>query len=195
MTKKLLFFACFFLTTFYSFSQKFYPEITSERYTIAGSSRQGYSTLFDFEARTVRKGWWKFSKQFARPLNMKSYYQVTIPREMNNGNVDLILLSKSMKAGNYSKFFICLEDEQIAASDATALRKQVLQLLQQFKQTFYLERLEKELAKAEAKAARESKKADRTSGSGREKALQELTSLEMELDRIKAEIKLIYQAY
>lgn len=196
MIRKILFAFC---STVYSFgiiqAQEFYPEISSERYTIEGSSREGYSTRFAYSEKEVEKGWWKYSREFGRPLNMKSYYKVTIPSGENSGNIDLVLLSKTIDTNPNSKFFLSLDQSNVPKEKLSAFGSQVKNILQSFKQSFYLERLEDDLETLEKKAKKWGKKVDKARGGNKDKALTELDRLEEEIEAIKEGIREIYSTY
>ncbi|MEO1255432.1 MAG: hypothetical protein AAFY41_11190, partial [Bacteroidota bacterium] len=115
-----------------TFAQKRYDTSTSEaKITLEGKDLVGYETTFDFAREEVRKGWWKYAKAFGNPLNMKSYYKVTIPSETNEGNVDLEVYTQSIagESGGTS-FFLGLENEKY--------QQQALALIADFKKKFYI---------------------------------------------------------
>lgn len=185
--------------TFFSLSQSvcqsFDPTINATSWTIDGEVRPGYSTDFDFSAKDVEKGWWRFSRSFGRPLNMKTYYRVTIPSETNRGNVDLELLARVVPGKQGSTFFLTINDKQIPKSKQNDYLGQVKTILQDFKMSFYLSCLEDLLKKEEKKAKKLSKKVDRADDNGKEKMLNALTAQETKLEELREKVKRIYKAY
>lgn len=193
MTSRILF---LFLVFFYlqvGHAQVFSPEIKKERLTIEGKARDGFLTSFDFPQKDVERGWWSYSRNFGRPLNMKGYYQVTIPSVVNSGNVDLELFSRTLGSKSGSRFFLALNHDKVPKEKIADYDGQVKTILQDFKQNYYIEQLEDRLESVEKKAKKVSKKVMK--GKGKEKALIELTHYEKEIESIKARLLEVYGAY
>lgn len=121
-----------------TFAQKKYDaDVTSPKITLEGKTLIGYATQFDFSREEVRKGWWKYAREFGSPLNMKTYYKVTIPSEGTNGNVDLELYSQTSDDVQGVSFFLGLESD--------TYRDQALTMLRDFKKKFYISSLIEEI--------------------------------------------------
>lgn len=176
-------------------AQQFTPNIYEETLTVAGAARAGYITDFPFSAKEIEKEWWRFAKEFGRPLNMRSYYETTIPSEINSGTVDVILLSKTLRKGSGSQFFLSLKADKLPKDKKDEYFNQVKQIIQNFKQSIYLDKLETGLAKLETKAARASKRVEKADGRQRAKRIGELEQLREEIQEYKSLIKSIYTAY
>lgn len=99
---------------------------------------EGFSTPFDFERAEVRKGWWKYSRQFGKPLDMRAYYQVEIPSDLNDGNVDIIVYTQTRDTKGSCGFFLGIA--------TTAFKDQSLQLISGFKKAFYIDHYLNELS-------------------------------------------------
>lgn len=165
----------------------FDPTISEERMTIEGVARKGFSTRFDHPANMVEKSWWRYSRNFGRPLNMKSYYQVTIPSSENSGTVDIVLYSKALSSKSGSKFFLTIQDDHVPADRKPIYMDQVELILQDFKKHFYISLLEEELEAAEKRAKKLSKAVDKG-----EKDMKALMQEEQKLDALREELKAIY---
>jgi|GEM_PF-1304124 len=195
MTERILLIFFVFFMSYCGWSQDFSAQINPDKLTIDGKARDGISTSFDFPAKEVERGWWRYSREFGRPLNMRGYYKVTVPSEVNSGNVDIILLSKTLGSKTGCKFFVALDQENVPKTKVAAYNAQIKTILQDFKKAYYIEELGEILGKAEKKAATASKKVSKSNGNGKEKALHELTSYQKQIETIKSQLKIIYQAY
>lgn len=190
----LLQFLIFFQTTLLV-AQSFDQKVDEVKMTIEGKVREGYKTNFDFPAKTIERAWWSYCRDFGRPLNMKGYYRVTIPKEVNNSDValDLLSISSAVKIG--SSFFLALDDTSLPQSKVSTYERQVLGILQRFKQTVYINELNEKLESLEKDAARASKKIRKREGSAKTKALQDLADLEQSMREVREKIEHIYKAY
>jgi len=195
MTGRILFGFLTFFFCEYTVAQKFSPQIQKDKITVASKTRLGYSTSFDESAKTMERAWWSYSRQFGRPLNMRGYYKVTVPATLNEGTVDLELFSKAMSNKTGSRFYLSLNTEDLPSSKVTAYNSEVKKILQSFKRSYYINLLEENIEKEEKKAIREGKKAEKSRGRSREKALQELADLDQSLENLKTDLKSVYQAY
>ncbi|MEP1095045.1 MAG: hypothetical protein ABJG78_08030, partial [Cyclobacteriaceae bacterium] len=72
----------------------------------------GFGSEFDFTRDEVRKGWWKYARQFGNPLDMRTYYEVTIPAAASDGNVDLLVFAQTIEEGGKTLFKIGLKEEK-----------------------------------------------------------------------------------
>lgn len=195
MIKRILFYFLILFSSGSMYAQDFYPEISNERYTIEGTSRQGFSSIFAYSIKDLEKGWWKYSRQFGHPLNMKDYYKVSVPSDSRSERVAIVLLSKTIKSNQGSKFFLTFEREGLPKEKLAGFNEQVNTILENFKQTFYLERITELLEKQELKTKKWSKKVDKARGGNKKRALDELKLLESEIDQLKMTIKEVYEAY
>ena len=194
MSRRIL----FFYVTFFAinaYAQDFDSRIDQTKLTIDGLAREGYITRFDISAKKLEKAWWYYSRDFRRPLNMKGYYQVTIPSHLNSGNVDLVLLSKSLANKKGSSFFLTLDEKGIPKEKTNAYLSQVKVILQTFKVNYFVGELEEQLQSLEKRAAVISKRVAKSSGSSKQKHLTELQKLESEIEAIKDSIAEINNAY
>ncbi|REE00482.1 hypothetical protein [Marinoscillum furvescens] len=176
-------------------AQQFTPNIYEETLTLAGQSRKGYITDFPFGAKEIAKEWWRFSKDFGRPLNMRSYYEITIPSDIHQGTVEITLYSKTLRKGSGSQFFLTLKTEKIPKQKHADYMSQVKQVMQNFKQTVYLQKLEAGLEKLEKKAAKASKRVEKSEGRLRTRRVGELEKLREDIQEYRSLIKNIYTAY
>ncbi|MFY0607946.1 MAG: hypothetical protein JXR10_14605 [Cyclobacteriaceae bacterium] len=163
--------------------------------TIEGKSRKAYSTAFDASAKTVERGWWKYSSQFGRAINMRGYYTIVIPAEMNGGTADLELFSRALSNKMGSRFYLALNTKDVPADKVSSYNTEVKRILQNFKRSYYINWIETKLEKEEKKAIRAGKKASKAKGKSREKALQELAALDESTAKMKADLLEVYQAY
>lgn len=175
--------------------QDFDPAIDRTKMTIESIARDGYRTDFGFSAKKVEKGWWSFCREFGRPINMKGYYRVNIPSDVNSGTVSINLLSITSATKTGSSFFLALDHEGVPQKKIAGYDRQVLDILQKFKQSLYINDLNKTLENLEKQAARVSKKAHKGRGKSRERAIDELVDLEQKLKKTKNRIELVYGAY
>lgn len=163
-----------------AFSQKkFDLHFQEKRETINGKSIIGYSTTFDFLRSEVRRGWWKFSKKFGSPLDMRTYYELKIPAELNDGNIDLIIYSVSTEDGYDTQFFL-----GVASSN---FRDQVASILHDFKKSFYLDYYLDELKSKENHASYLSNRYDKEI-ENREEVLNLIFENQREINNTKNEI-------
>lgn len=157
--------------------------------TVEGKSLDAFSTSFNYSAKEIEKEWWKYCRNFGRPVNMRTYYRVIVPSETNTGNVDLMLLARATPQQNGSVFYLGIDTEKIPAAKQATYQRQVRSVIGDFKKGFYLESLQDQLEREEKKAKKLSKQVDR----GKDRALQELIRQEQLLENIRQKIKEIYQ--
>ena len=79
---------------------------------LEGKTLKGFRTTFDFSTEKIRRDWWKYTKGFARPVNMKSYYRVEVPSEATDGNVDILIYTQTTEENGTTLFKIGLEEER-----------------------------------------------------------------------------------
>lgn len=189
-----LVFLVFFYGTAVS-SQDFSLSISDAKVTIDGKARAGFMVDFDYSVKDTEKGWWRYSRSFGRPLNMRGYYQVTIPSGVNSGNVDITLLSKTFATKKGARFFLALDEEGLPADKVKNYQQQVKVILKDFKKSYYITQLEERLEDVEKKAKKASKRVARAKSPAKEaEELTQLKSIQEELSSIKNQLKHIYAA-
>ncbi|SNS53504.1 hypothetical protein SAMN05421640_0562 [Ekhidna lutea] len=167
------------------FAQKTYnTEIKSARLNLEGKSLSGYSTQFDFDREDVRKGWWEYAREFGSPLNMKTYYKITIPSETTDGNVDLEIFTQTTEIKGGSSFFLGVANKKYD--------EQAKSMILDFKKNIYIDyyielitfRIDKsdDLGKQYRDEELERKRAE---------ILKQINQLEEEVEWLKNKIKTI----
>ena len=169
----------------FTFAQKKYSaKANSSQLSLEGKALVGYSTSFDFAREDVRKGWWKYARTFGSPLNMKTYYKVTIPSERTDGNVDLEIYTQTTDGQGGTVFFLGLESKKY--------KDQARTMILDFKKKFYINDL---LAQIEDNADKSNKLSSEYRNSVIEsrqtELLQQIAALEQENQKLKDEIKKI----
>ncbi|WP_421873955.1 hypothetical protein [Marinoscillum sp.] len=195
MTSRILFFSTLFFLCLTGWSQAFDPRIEETTLAVGGSNRKGYLTRFDVSAKKLEKAWWRYCREFGRPLNMKGYYQVTIPSELNSGNVNLNLLSKSMANKNGSAFFLTLDKSGVPESKQDSYYQQVKLIMQSFKVSFAVDQLEEKLEDLEKDAKKTSKKVAKSDGASRKRYLTQLRTIEAQISTVKDQLMQVNNAY
>ena len=195
MTKRILFFYVLFFIGWLSYSQEFDPRIEKSTLTINHKAREGYQSRFDISAKKLERAWWGYSREFGRPLNMKGYYQVTIPSHLNSGNVDLVLLSKSLANKKGCTFFLTIDEQGIPKDKKSAYLNQVKVILQTFKVNYFVSELSEKLEDLEDRAATVSKRVAKSSGNSKQKHINQMQKLEEEIELIKHQLTEVNDAY
>jgi hypothetical protein len=170
------------------FAQKFENSISTSKFSIADKSFPAFKTYFDYKPSSIEKSWWKYSRQFGKPLNMRKYYQVTIPREMEGSVVEIILYSKPISSNDGSSFSLAIDDQNLPANKKEEYLAQLKLILMEFKRYFYLEKYEQQLSKVTKLAEKNGTLASKLEGAPKEDLLEELQILSREVDRIKIKI-------
>ena len=194
MTSRILFFSLLFFLGFVTHAQ-FDSRIDETSLAISGENQKGFLTRFNITAKQLEKAWWRYCREFGRPLNMKGYYKVTIPSELNSGNVNLNLLSKSMASKTGSTFFLALDRDGVPAGKVSAYHNQVKQILQSFKVSFATEQLEEKLEDLEKDAKKTSKRVAKSSGNAKDRHLQDLMKIEDKIEVVKKQLATVNSAY
>ena len=164
--------------------KKFDIETIKSETTLEGKELTGYLSAFDFDRESVRKGWWKYSRDFGLPLNMKEYYKVTIPANITDGNVDLVIYSQTEVVQDGVNFFLGLEDDKYD--------KQAYNLLVDFKKSFYISRLIQKIADKEVQAKKLGNAYnDAFLDSERKNILDNLLRVKSEIEELKEDIRVI----
>lgn len=164
-------------------SQKTYTgEFEKTSFVIEGKTLDGYKSSFDFSREQVRKGWWKYSREFGSPVDMRKYYKVVIPSASNDGNVDLMIYAVSTEVGNDCSFFLGVENKQYD--------KQVAKLSKDFKKHFYIEYYLSHIQKKQEEAKQLSDEYDGKKGRRKKQLiLDSLNEKRAEIDQLKEVIK------
>ncbi|MEO9483262.1 MAG: hypothetical protein ABJG47_07450 [Ekhidna sp.] len=168
-----------------TFAQKKYSsKATSSQLSLEGKSLTGYVTSFDFAWEDVRKGWWKYAREFGNPLNMKTYYKVTIPSERTDGNVDLVVYTQTSDGKGGADFFLGLSNE--------TYKEQAHSMLLDFKKKFYIEALLNQIEKNQEKSEKiGGEYRDAVTDSRKQELIKEIAALERTNRKLKDRIKKI----
>ena len=142
----------------------------------------GYVTDFDFSREQLRRGWWEYSRKFGSPINMKTYYKVKIPSDYTDGDVDLLIYTKTEAADQGVTFFLGVAE--------TEFREQAKNLLIDFKRDFYIKSLIRKVESKQKEAIQlsESYHANPVFDE-RTKILSRLLEMEKSIETLKEEIK------
>ncbi|MEQ8881936.1 MAG: hypothetical protein RLQ12_20010 [Cyclobacteriaceae bacterium] len=184
MVSKILFYFLLIISFTQVVSQVYSPEIEPTNLTIESNVYPGFKTFLDFDSKDVRKGWWKFSREFGKPVNMRRYYETTLVHE-EMMNVKVITRSVKFKEGTL--FYLTLKNDEMPKDQEQKYLKQVKTLLFEFKQEYYRSFLEDELKSLEKQAVQVTKKLDKVSGDAT-KENQYFNSL-MEVNTAMDEVK------
>ena len=164
--------------------KKYSSEATSSQLTLEGKALIGYTTSFDFAREDVRKGWWRFAREFGSPLNMKTYYKVTIPSEQTDGNVDLEVFTQTTDGQGGTVFFLGLENK--------TYKDQALVMLRDFKKTFYINSLLEKIKSNQAKSEKlSSAYRNEVLEEKQQKLLNQISELARENQQFRDQIKVI----
>lgn len=171
-----------------TFSQNNYGTKTeSTQLSLEGKTLRGYRTNFDYGWEEVRRGWWEYARKFGSPLNMKTYYKVTIPSETTDGNVDLEIFTQTTECKGGTDFFLGLENE--------TYKEQALALLIDFKKSFYINDLVEEIEEKQKLADDLGDEyREMVLESRKQKLLQKINQLEKEVEALKERIKEVERA-
>lgn len=162
--------------------KKFNAKFEKTSFVIESKTLSGYKTLFDFSREDVRKGWWKYSREFGSPLDMRKYYKVIIPAATNEGNVDLAIYAVSTEVGNDCSFFLGVENMQYVS--------QAAKLVKDFKKQFYIDFYLNQIEKKQEDAEDLSEEYDGKKGRRKKKLiLDALNEKRAEIDQLKGVIK------
>lgn len=179
---KYIFFSLFFfLLAKTSAQKKFNPGIEDIAFILDNKTLTGYSTVFDFRREEVRRGWWKYARQFSHPLNMRTFYQMKIPSEVNEGNVDLFIFTQIVDEGGATIFKIGQEDGKYLS--------QVRHMLREFKRNFYIAHYLDELALLALEAELLSNEYERAPESHKEELLGKMQKRQDKTEEIWINIK------
>jgi hypothetical protein len=171
-------------------AQQIQSDIVSASATIDGQKVDGFKTELPFGYRKVRFSFWKYVKQFGKPNNMRSHYEVIIPSFINGSEVDLSFYGVLNERNEKTIVFFALNPKGLNAADQERLSKQVRQLVIEFKVDFYkrhygdkIEDIEKRLKKLSRKYRRLVKKEKRPDR--QKEMLAEMVQLQAELQDSK----------
>lgn len=170
---------------FTGYGQKKYDtNVTAGQLTLEGKSINGYTTTFDFSREDVRKGWWKYAREFGSPLNMKTYYKVTVPSETNEGNVDLVIFTQTTAGEGGTRFFLGLESKQY--------NEQAKAMIADFKKRFYINDLVDQIEVKQKEADRLSDEYRNTIlKKNQQEILKKIADIENEVEQLKSLLKSI----
>ena len=173
MVSKILFYFLLIISFTQVVSQVYSPE---------------FKTFLDFDSKDVRKGWWKFSREFGKPVNMRRYYETTLVHE-EMMNVKVITRSVKFKEGTL--FYLTLKNDEMPKDQEQKYLKQVKTLLFEFKQEYYRSFLEDELKSLEKQAVQVTKKLDKVSGDATKENqyFDSLMEVNTAMDEVKERVK------
>jgi len=121
-------------------------------------------------------------KQNGSPLDMRTYYQVKIPSETNDGNVDLTIYSQTVEEGGKIIFKIGLEEKKY--------KVQVEELIKIFKKNLYIQFYLAELKLCELEAESiASEYASAVLDSKKDELLNVLTVKREVVEKLKEEVR------
>ncbi len=168
-----------------SFSQKKYvPKATAAQLSLEGKALKGYTTNFDFGWEEVRRGWWEYARAFGAPLNMKTYYKVTVPSQVNDGNVDIEIFTQTTDGNGGSDFFLGVENEKY--------NEQALAMILDFKKEFYINHMVEQIEKKQEKADDLCDEyRDAVLETRKQELLSQITAIEQEIEGLRQRIKTI----
>lgn len=166
-----------------SFAQKNYDNNTKAiSQSLEGKQLSGYVTEFDFDRETVRRGWWSYAREFGTPLDMRTYYKVTVPADNTDGNVDLEIFTQSVGEGKSVSFFLGVENKKY--------REQAELMLLDFKKMFYIQDLLTSIESKQEEADSLGKRyKQEDSKKERQQILKQVKGLELEIEKLKSWIK------
>ncbi|WP_424962923.1 hypothetical protein [Ekhidna sp.] len=175
----------FLFTMLVSFSQKKYvPKATAAQLSLEGKALKGYTTNFDFGWEEVRRGWWEYARAFGAPLNMKTYYKVTVPSQVNDGNVDIEIFTQTTDGNGGSDFFLGVENEKY--------NEQALAMILDFKKEFYINHMVEQIEKKQEKADDLCDEyRDAVLETRKQELLSQITAIEQEIEGLRQRIKTI----
>ncbi|MEQ9217705.1 MAG: hypothetical protein RLO17_06670 [Cyclobacteriaceae bacterium] len=188
MVSKILFYFLLIISFTQVVSQVYSPEIEPTNLTIESNVYPGFKTFLDFDSKDVRKGWWKFSREFGKPVNMRRYYETTLVHE-EMMNVKVITRSVKFKEGTL--FYLTLKNDEMPKDQEQKYLKQVKTLLFEFKQEYYRSFLEDELKSLEKQAVQVTKKLDKVSGDATKENqyFDSLMEVNTAMDEVKERVK------
>ncbi len=121
-----------------SYSSRIYEATTD----IGDEEFTGWSTFFDFDGKTVYRGFWKYCKDFSRPYNEKRHYRVVIPATETGADIDITFYGKATIKEKSCDFFVALEKDGLPGNKIDSYSNQVKKILSDFKREFYLDQVE-----------------------------------------------------
>ncbi len=185
----VLLLALFFLTPS-SFSQVYEEKVSNVSPEIAGKKTVGYVTWLDFPVEEVRYGFWKYSRKFGLPKNMRTHYEVIIPARESTANQSLTLYALSISGDPGCKFSLSLDLEALPEAAHVNYQKQVRDLLMDFKLNFYLDYFDNQISELERIYNRQARKYKRLlkkrgENNSKEKVLDDLLILQNKISLLK----------
>ncbi len=134
----------------------FGPAVNTASLTIGSDQHTGYSALFDFDEKTVEKGWWRYLKRVARVKDRKTYWRLSIPPEKGTSNRPVEMFSEITKANDRTKLTLVLNGFNMVPNTKKDYLQQTKYFLEEFKAKFYGDYVQGLIIKAEKKAKKAS---------------------------------------
>jgi len=110
---------------------------------------KGYSTSMDFSEDDIYYGWWKYAKQFSRPRNQRTHYEVTIPATKDSKEV-MIYAQVDQGPADVLLMKLGMEMSGMGEEEKKRFDKQLKDMLIDFKRWFYLRHFQEELVELES---------------------------------------------
>lgn len=185
-SKNTLTLALLLVSTMLSAQKSFDLQTNESNFSLAEKSLIGYQSSFDFSVEEVKKGWWRYARQFGSPLDMRTHYQVKIPAESTDGNVDLFIYSETFASDGKVQFRLGLENQKY--------KKQAKELLRDFKKDMYIQYYLGEIKLLEIEAEKLSRNYESAISKEEESsALSGLNQKKVETEKLKEKIREIEQ--
>ena len=158
---------------------------------INGKLIDAFMTNLDFNEKIVKKGFWKYCKSFAHPLNQKKYYEVTIPSSENEGTVDLVIFAQSVSNDNSTDFYLAFDSRNIPSNQVSSYTSQTRLLLIDFKRDFYINHFQTIIDKKTNEARKMSKRYEKLLKSEKEdpethKLLEDIKLLQSDISKLQS---------
>lgn len=128
-------FILFFLWS-WVFGQEYSSDFKRSDLSLENKTYPGYETQFDFSAEDVRFGFWKYSRSFGIPRNMRGHYEIIIPAS-GESNTELKLFSKTTGDEESARFQLAINTTGISESQQKNYLNQASELIRDFKLSFY----------------------------------------------------------
>lgn len=166
--------------------KRFELSVAGTSLDLEGKSVVGFVSEFDFTKEQVRRGWWKYARQFGNPSDMRTYYEVKIPAGATDGNVDLVIYTQTLAEAGKTLFKLGLKEEKYKA--------QAEELIKVFKKDFYIQFYLAELKLKELEAEKFSSQYESAvEEEEKSDALTLLNGKKEEIEFLKEEIRKVEQ--
>ncbi len=193
----LILFVCLTII-FNGYSQEYDLLIKPAKREINGINYNGYSTSFRIGADELQKIWWRHTKKFGILDNQRGHYILKIPTS-NKNFLPISLIQTTEGADSSALIFLAVLDQT-----NNNFKKQVKDILLEFKVQYYVSDLQQKIVDKESKLAdvgasyqaevlQEAKSIKKglehnASNSHKEKLLEEMARLTYELELLKREL-------